>query len=420
MMESWTMPQRVDYLDNLKDRDILTHTTLQFQGRVQELPVYVVPLELLCYRLANGRTRAAQAEYKVTHGLQKGFFDNPDSTAALDAQNDLLSKMVDDKNLLGVLRTEQQTDALVLDNRGYVVNGNRRLCAMRRLLSEDSVTFRRFRNVRVAILPTCTEEEIREVEAQLQINPDTKADYTRVDFAMMQRSLREGGRSDPEIAKLYGIKQKSAVVQSIETLSLAEDYLSSRGWDGQYSKISESNEYAFSQLLKGRKNALSESERDAFTQLAFLLIDNPEGGRLYDRVPDLARDLEPVVEQVKAEMDVPIHIPEANALLGGVEGRLSLDCAGIVELLEDPNSHDTAREIVKNEVERIDRLAREAKGARFCLKCVADAHTMLENALSAFDELSVTEGVLAHLDNIESLVGQLRQKVNEFHKSGLR
>lgn len=419
MMNCWTMPQRMDHLDNLKARDILTRYTLQFQGRVQELPVYVVPVSLPCYRLANGRTRAAQAEYKARNRLPKDFFDDPDSTAALDAQNELLSQMVNDKNLLGVLRTEQQTDPLILDNRGYVVNGNRRLCAMYRLLSEDSLAFERFRNVRVAILPTCTEEDIRELEAQLQIKPDTKAEYTWVDLAMMQRSLREGGRSDPEIAKLYGIRQ-STVVQSIEMLSLAEDYLSSRGWDGEYSRISGSNKYAFAQLLEGRKHAPSESERDAFTRLVFLLVDDPEGGRLYERVPDLANHLEPVIEQLKAEMDVPIHVPEPNALFGGVEEGLSLDCAGVVELLEDPANHAKAREIVKNEVERIDRLARENKGARFCLRCVAEAHTMLETALSAFDELSVTEGALAHLDNIESLVAQLRQKVNEPHKSGLR
>ena len=419
-MTCMTMPERVDFLKRLQDRDVIARSTVPFQGGVQDLPVYLVPIELPCYRLANGRTRAVQAEYKVTRGLQKDFFDDPDSATALDVQDELLSKMVDDKNLLGVLRTEPQTDALILDNRGYVVNGNRRLCAMRTLLAEDSVMFKHFRNVRVAILPTCTEEQIRELEARLQIKPDTKADYTWVDLAMMQRSLRDGGMSDPEIADLYGIKQRSAVVQSIEMLSLADAYLSSRGWDGQYSKVSGSNDYAFSQLLKGRRIAPSESERDALTQLTFLLVDNPEGGRLYERVPDLAKNMKRVVEQLKAEMDVPVPAPVPNKLFGGVEDGLSLDCAGVVELLEDPYSHEKAREIVKNELERIDRLAREEKGARFCLKCVADAHTMLENALNGYDESSVTEGVLAHLENIELLAGKLRQKVNELRKPRLR
>jgi hypothetical protein len=127
-----------------------------------------------------------------------------------------------------------------------------------------------------------------------------------------------------------------------------------------------------------------------------------------------------VVEQLKAEMDVPVPAPVPNRLFGGVEDGLSVDCAGVVELLEDPYSHEKAREIVKNELERIDRLAREEKGTRFCLKCVADAHTMLENALNGYDESSVTEGVLAHLENIELLAGQLRQKVNELRKARLR
>lgn len=418
-MDCWTLPQRMDHLDNLKERDAFTHYTLQFQGRVQELLVYAVPVALPCYRLANGRTRAAQAEYKARNGLPKDFFDDPDSAAALDAQEELLSQMVNDRHLLDVLRTEHQTDPLILDNRGYVVNGNRRLCAMRKLLSDEPLASEHFRNVRVAILPTCTEEDIRVLEAQLQIKPDTKAEYTWIDLAMMQRSLREGGRSDPEIAKLYGIRQNT-VVQSIEMLSLAEDYLSSRDWEGEYSRISGSNKYAFSKLLEGRTHITSESEREAFTQLVFLLIDDPTGGRLYDRIPDLADNLEAVVEQLKAEMDVPPHVSEPNALFGGVEDGLSLDCVGVVDLLEDRNNHKTAREVTKNEVERIDRLAREDKDARFCLKRVTEAHTMLEAALSAFDELSVTEGVLAHLGNIESLVTQLQQKVNELHIPRLR
>jgi len=428
-----TMPERVDFLNSLQERDVIARSTIPFQGVVQDLRVYLVPVGVPCYRLANGRTRAAQAEYVVTHEKQKDFFDDPDSAAALEAQHELLSKMVDDKGLLEVLRKEPQTDALILDSKGYVVNGNRRLCAMRRLLDEDSQKYSdspkysRFQNVRVAILPTCNEEQIRELEARLQIKPDTKADYTWVDLAMMQRALRDGGMSDVDIAELYGIK-RGDVLQSIGMLSLAESYLESREEDGQYSKVSGSNNYAFLQLLKARKNAPSEGQRDALTQLTFLLVDKPEGGgRLYDRVPDLAKNMRDVVDQLKAEMDLPVHNVEPDPLFGPVDDALALDCAGVVDLLQNRDNpdktqenHDKAREILKNELERIDRLASENKDIRFCLKCVANAHTMLENALGGLKRSSVTEGLLPHLENIELLAGQLRQKVNELHKSGLR
>jgi hypothetical protein len=414
MMECWTMPQRKDYLKNLDPHDAFSHQTVRFQGSVRDLPVYMVPVVLPCYRLANGRTRAVQAEYRIQHGLPKDFFSDPDSTAALDAQDELLGRMLEEKNLIGVLRTEEQTDALVLDNRGYVINGNRRLCAMCRLLVEDPVAYGRFHNVRVVILPTCTEEDIRELEAQLQIKPDTKAEYSWIDLALMQRQLRNDGKSDQELAKLYGIRT-STVQQSIDMLSLAEDYLSSRGWDEEYSKISGSNQYAFEQLLEGRRRLASESMRNAFTKLVYLLIDDPKGGRLYGRISLLATNLGNVVGQLKAEMEVPLHTSEVDVLFGGVEDALSSDCAGVVELLDDPTSHDKVREIVKNEVERIDQLGREDKGARFCLKRVVEAHTALEDALSALDKHSVTKGLLAHLDNIESLADQLRQKIDELH-----
>jgi hypothetical protein len=408
------MPQRKDWLDKLNPRDAISHQTLQFQGRVQDIPVYLVPIALPCYRLANGRTRAVQAEYRIQHSLAKDFFDDPDSTAALSAQDELLSRMVDDKGLMDVLRTNQQTEALVLDNRGYVVNGNRRLCAMRTLLAVDAIYYEHFQNVRVVILPACTEEQIRELEAQLQIKPDTKAEYTWIDLALMQRQLRNDHKSDLQLAKLYDIS-KAAVQESIDMLSLAEDYLISRGHQEEYSRISSSNKYAFRQLLSGRKAINSESEKSAFTQFVYLLIDDPEGDRLYKSIPRLASKLRDVITQLKAEITLPSSEPQVDKLFGEDNDDFSRDCAHAVELLDDTSRHDDVREIVKNEIERIDRLAQEDKGTRFCLKNVLDAHTSLEAALVSLDEHSKTEGLLDQLDTIESLVAQLRQTVNELH-----
>lgn len=413
-MECWTMPQRKDWLEKLNPRDAISHQTLKFQNRVQDIPVYLVPIALPCYRLANGRTRAVQAEYRIQHGLAKDFFNDPDSAAALSVQDELLYRMVDDKGLMDVLRNNEQTEALVLDSRGYVINGNRRLCAMRRLIAEDVTHYERFQNVRVVVLPECTQEQIRELEAQLQIKPDNKAEYTWIDLALMQRQLRNDHKSDLELAKLYDIS-KAAVQESIDMLSLAEDYLVSRGHQEEYSRISSSNKYAFRQLLSGRKAIKSESEKNAFTQFVYLLIDDPEGDRLYKSIPRLASKLQDVIAQLKAEMTLPSPETQVDKIFGQESDVFSEDCACAVELLDDASKHDDVREIVKNEIERIDRLAQEDKGARFCLKSVVDAHTSLEAALVSLDEHSKTDGLLDQLDTIEILVAQMRQKVDELH-----
>lgn len=414
MIEYWTMPKRKDFLDNLKPRDAISHQTLQFQSSVQDLPVYKVPIALPCYRLANGRTRAVQAEYRIQHGLPKDYFDDPDSEAALAAQDELLSRMMDEKDLMKVLRNEQQTEALVLDNRGYVVNGNRRLCAIRRLLGEDAGAYSHFQNVRVVILPQCTEGDIRELEARLQIKPDTKAEYTWIDLALMQRQLRADGKSDKELADLYGVSRHD-VQQSIDMLSLAEDYLISRGHEQEYSKISRSTMYAFKQLLVEGKAINSERKKSAFKQFVYLLIDDPEGDRLYKSIPLLTPKLRDVVKQLKDEIPFPPSDPPVDEVFDETSDDFSRDCAGAAKVLDDTSTHTVAREIVKNEIERIGRLAREDKGARVCLKNVLDAHTSLEAALVALDEHSKTEGLLDQFDTIESLLTQLRQKVNEFH-----
>src|SRR5207249_750042 len=86
----------------------------------------------------------------------------------------------------------EQTEPLLLTREGVVVNGNRRLAAMRELFRENSTQFARFCSVRVLILPEgITADELRRIEVRLQMTPQTLLPYEWVAEALAVRDLKE-------------------------------------------------------------------------------------------------------------------------------------------------------------------------------------------------------------------------------------
>lgn len=133
----------------------------KFKGRVESYPVYQVSISFPKYRLNNGRTLAAQEEWLVTHpGAEKELFRrDQELETAQKAQHELLDDMVDEEGLLTYFKTNSQDEPLILSNRGFVINGNRRLAAFRRLYDQDKSKYKRFAQLDVIILPPATDKE---------------------------------------------------------------------------------------------------------------------------------------------------------------------------------------------------------------------------------------------------------------------
>jgi hypothetical protein len=323
--------------------------------------------------------------------------------------------MVREKRLLDVLKRQEQSEPLVVTVDGYVVNGNRRLCAMRLLLAQDHDEFARFSHVEIAILPTCSEEDIEELEAQLQSVEDVRADYTWAAEALKRKSLRSRGWSDGRIAARYGCESRD-VQEFIDMLDLADGYLSDRGRPGQYSHVVQ-QEYAFRELRKRRRQLGGEGERDLFTRLSYLLLDVPgeAGARLYQRIPALKQNLSEVTERLRSELPPPSVEVSEDSEIDDLLG--TSDCgeeyAIVARSVADPHQHQNAREIIQDTLEEINRRERDRRDAAFCFKQVAAAHTSLQAALNALDESATVEGIGAQLDNIDSIIPQIRQWLSE-------
>jgi hypothetical protein len=102
-------------------------------------------------------------------------------------------------------RLAVQTEPLLMDAEGVVVNGNRRLAAMRWLLAVDAQRYSRFEQPMAAVLPPEVERaDLEFIEAALQMAPETKLAYSWLDRRLKLREQREQlGLADAWIVEAF-------------------------------------------------------------------------------------------------------------------------------------------------------------------------------------------------------------------------
>jgi len=408
----YSLPQRQAYIKQLQEGQVKdSDYQLSFQGKLRNFPVYTVDIGLPCYRLNNGRTRAEQLEVIATEKLHADFFQvDPDSEPALLKQDEILRQMVSDAGLLKAFKTVEQDQPLILDKDGYVINGNRRLCAMRLLLQQDEVLYKRFKHIQVIFLPPCTERDIKELEGRLQVQPELRAKYTWVAEAMLFRELRDIGWDESHIAKLYKMKVTD-IRELIAMLDDAEQFLVTRQNLGKYSLV-QKKEYAFRQLQKMRKNCgEDESRKQLLMQVTYLMLDEPDtaDGRLYESIPDAFKYLDDIATNIKKEF--PDRIIGTNQkqdnfeILGGAITHTSYE---VVKILSESENAPKARSVINDTIEEMRALERERKDSAYCFRQVQQACTKLQSAASALSKASDTNGIEDALSNIESTITFIR------------
>jgi hypothetical protein len=414
LVQQQTLPQRIDFIRRLREADSkVGEYPLEFQGSVRYLPVYSVDIELPCYRLSNGRTRSAQLELVATRPLPEDFFDDPDSEPALNEQESILLEDIRDSVILGILKESRQNQPLVVTQEGYLVNGNRRICVMRSLFTEDAVTYDHFRHVEVVVLPPCTERDIIELEAGLQIAPEGLEPYTWVNEALLFESEIARGWPTESIAEVNKTSIAN-VEEMVGMLQEARAYLEDRENRGKYSLVAK-KEYAFRQLRKKRQSCgADEPKKDFFTSVAYLMLDSPDeaSGRLYESIPDALKYLDSIVETFQAEIPATEHeleVPPAGIdILGGATGVEDSPYTPYVHRLDDPAVRPQAMQLIGDTIGECRQQERERRDANYCLTQVQNAHTRLESAYMALDGGKVTTGLSEKLDSIDHVIQLIR------------
>src|SRR5581483_11646227 len=186
--------------------------------------------------------------------------------------------MLDESGLFDYFKDHEQEQPLILSYYGFVVNGNRRLCAMRELYDSEKTKYARFKNVDVVILPPCDEREIDWLEGKEQIQPDITGPYRWTATAIMYRRRMADHKFTPkDLATLYEVDPED-VTELLDLLAHAELYLADRGKPGRFSELNK-DEFAFRQLKKNRAKIKEEANKEVYDQLCYTIIDEPTGDR---------------------------------------------------------------------------------------------------------------------------------------------
>lgn len=409
----WDLPKRRALIDELlRTETALKHWEI-FQGKRQPFSIYIVPLALPKYRLANGRTQAAQENFlsKNSEDYSVTFFEDDDELKkAQEIQHELLKGFLGkgDEDLIKFFKDNEQTAPLILTHTGFIVNGNRRACAMRCLLAENENKYQSFQNVEVIILPPCEEKDIDELEARLQIIKDIKADYTWISEACMLRHRHiKHDYSIPRLSTIYG-KTENDILDSLDTLLHVDTYLDSRGKSKQYELV-EKQEYAFKQLKKARKKIKDVAKKEVFTSVAYILFENPnESGRLYSSIPGVEENLDKVIENLKEELciaDDEGKKSELFTLLDDEEDSLE----SLIVLLKNTDNNTKIVDIVDDVIAGVKEKEREVKNKKYSLNQISKANTLLQEAITGFNNETDTNGIQAQLNEIEKSIKRLRE-----------
>ncbi|WP_060209924.1 hypothetical protein [Sporosarcina koreensis] len=417
----WSYPRRREIIDKLRANVVVDQNRhpINFQNERTFFPIFKVSIDMPRYRLSNGRTQAAQEEYYTMHDLPEDFFERDiESEDAHIAQHDILKTQLKHTgiDLLDYFTKNGQEEPLILDNNGFVVNGNRRLRAMRELHQIDSgngILPPKFSHIEVIVLPPCSEEDILELEGKLQITEDIKADYDWTSEGCMYRALRDKKHfSTEKIAGIYD-KKKEYIEDLILLLTYVDEYLESRNLPKQYHQIQD-DKFAFEAIVKGRKKLDDEDKKDIFQTISFSVLDPdhrlPGMGRLHGFIPKIAENIDTIIE--KAQLEFPseeqIELNDVgldDGLLG--DSYFEEDLINLAQTLNKEENRENVVQVVKDVIDAED----DRRQRYTVIQKIQRANTLLQDAINMFDDDTEREGIDLQLESIETHVAELKGKL---------
>ena len=418
----WPKPARTEEFKKLLAKPGDATTRVVFQEKTQDIRIVRVPVELPKYRMANGRTASLQSEYLAKNPAARKdlFAGDAELWDAQEVQHALLLQLAKQADLQKYFEdtSNKQIDPILLDENGFVVNGNRRLATWRELLFKHLEKYGHFRHVDVAVLPHSEEREIDRLEASLQIEKDIKADYSwDAQANMMLAKQKRDGFSNKELAELYKMKEGD-VQELLDMRSYADEYLRSRNKANLWSQVSE-HEFAFRKIVTSRPKISGIGSQEVFKQAAYTLIEKPEdaGGRLYEAIPAIMESLDQVREKLQDEFDVKPAATDAQleGLFGGskVAESESIDMP-LAKEIQKPENAEKARKIIVEVIESQKQLKKDAKSASYLLDCCAKAQALLAAAVKdGLRPESKLAGVAKQLDQIQAQSDKIRKYLEE-------
>ena len=303
-----------------------TYTFHEFQNRQTELQLIRLEISLPIYRMTNYRTVTAQLRHIKDHSRPVDYFSvGQENESAQQAQHEILTKFANKGRDVSItpimeeLKSEEQREPLIITRDGVVVNGNRRLAAMRELFNEQPRDYRRFSHVLCAVLPSdVTPEEIREIEVRLQMQPETKLPYGWIDEAKAIKDMLDSGHTKAHVVSLMKKKTKT-IERTVQALHEVDIYLKEYVCEpNDYNRVDGAEQF-FKDLAKALESKQG-NDLEISRRIAWALISNVGdlSRRVYEYNFSFEKNNNDVVRQLSSRLGLEQgNTPDENGQSSG-------------------------------------------------------------------------------------------------------
>lgn len=407
-------------------------TIYDFRSGAYTPKVVSLPIDLPVYRMENCRTFSAQQSEIATEGLDKEYFTKgQELTTAQQAQHSILAKLARQGTssvtpIISELDKDGQREAILVTSTGVVVNGNRRLAAMRELVRKsDGSVDERFTHVRCAVLPQdTTRDEIDDIEADLQARPQTKLDYDWIGDARLIRRQVGKGRTPKQVADRLR-RSKSDIENVLQALDEADLYLSE--WvekPGQYDLVAGEGQQIFGDIPKNISNKETNLQ-NASRAIAWSLFENRDRvtGRVYSLNAAFGRLAPNVLEMLSDQLELndegDDQSEEDDDFAFSIEGEESeKDYASIVEALRHEETKEDAVTVLIEACETAIELDKGQRNEKAALKALSQVNGKLAGVDVNTAGLGTLPAMLKQIETIRNVLIRIETAIEKRQSGG--
>jgi hypothetical protein len=398
-----------------------------YEGTSTALKVIRVPLKLPLYRVANGRTQADQASYIADKGLAAEYFSaGEENETVQQVQQRLLHRITNEgpdsiTPIFEELERDKQTDPIMITPSGVVVNGNRRLMAMRMLYANRSAEFPSFATVLCAVLPPLGAEEVDDIEVRLQMRPETKLPYGWISEALkIEKKLEK--KTEDAVARLMR-KRASEIKKVLAALGYARIYLAEwKKRPADYNLV-EGGQQFFGDLV-ARMRSKTGTLREANLRMAWIMFDNRSslGSRLYDYNKVVGEKAEEVLTQLAERVDTLIEDEPDDLVPSPEDDNLEVNLGdeqtedrftALIDVFDDDDRRDEVFDQLRAVCQTILDVGEATKLGNAALMAARNANTTLTEIDISSADPKTFDGIVMQLESVVHRAGELIRKVGE-------
>jgi hypothetical protein len=408
-----------------------TDTLYDFRGDKALLKVISLPIDVPVYRMDNCRTYSEQQDAIAKGGLDKAYFSKGQELSTVQAlQHTILAKLAQREStsvssILEVLKKDGQRGPILVTSTGVVVNGNRRLSAIRELYASDESVNSKWGHVKCLVLPSDTSpDEIDDIEANEQARPQTKLEYDWIGDAQLVRRQVNKGRTTKQVADQLR-RSEPDIKNLLQSIDEADLFLNE--WAnklGQYSLVSGDAEQIFGDLPK-RISGKTVNLQNASRVIAWSLFENRDKvpGRIYALNAAFGKLAEVVLTNVAeqlefsndADADIDDDVDDFSIEIEG--GTTTDDYSAVIAALKNEDTRDDAVDALIDACQSAIQMDQGQKSKNAALKALVQIHAKLAGIDATTAGTSTYAAIGKQIISIRDLLTKIETKLTAVQRS---